>query len=53
MNDQTLPQSAPTPDQLVVLDAAEAIKRLAAQLGSYRRLIRITRNLAASEGQEA
>lgn len=40
-----------TPDQMVVLDAQDAIERLADRLGSYRRLMTVVRNLAAIHGE--
>jgi hypothetical protein len=38
--------------QHAVLDAQEAIERLAAQLGSYQDLARLVRNLAAIHGEQ-
>jgi hypothetical protein len=41
-----------TDEQHLTLDAQEAIQRLAANLGSYRRLMTLVRNLATLHGQE-
>lgn len=41
-----------TEDQLAVLDAQEAIQRLAVKLGSYHRLVQITKSIAWMHGED-
>ena len=41
-----------TEDQIRLLDASEAVRILAQQLGSYQRLVTIVRNIAAIHGEE-
>ena len=40
-----------TDDQIAVLDASEALVRLADSLGTYSRVARILRNVAAIHGE--
>lgn len=42
---------SPTAAQLEVLDAQEAIERLAGSLGSYKRLLTLVRNIAYVHGE--
>lgn len=42
----------PTADEFRVLDASEALRRLASSVGSYRRLAIILRNVASVYGED-